>query len=125
MDQKKLIERELVFKINSCIFEVYRVLGHGFLEKVYERALLKELNSQGLKAEAQVPIKVYYKSDIVGEYYADLMVENKVIIELKAQELLSNAHEAQLLNYLKATDIKVGLLVNFTYPKATVKRFVF
>ena len=125
MDQKKIIEKELVYKINSCIFEVYRVLGHGFLERVYEKALLIEFNSQRLKAQAQVPIQVYYKGDIVGEYYADLVVEDKVIIELKAQEYLNKAHDAQLLNYLKATKIEVGLLVNFIYPKATVKRFVF
>ena len=78
-----------------------------------------------MKAQAQVPIQVYYKGEIVGDYYADLVVEDKVIIELKAQEHLNKAHEAQLLNYLKATKIEVGLLVNFAYPKATVKRFVF
>ena len=125
MDNEKIIEKELVYKINRCVFEVYRVLGHGFLEKVYERALLKELKAKGLKAQAQVPIQIHYKGEIVGDYYADLVVEDKVIIELKAQENLSKAYDAQLLNYLKATKIQVGLLVNFTYPKATVKRFVF
>jgi GxxExxY protein len=78
-----------------------------------------------LKAQAQVPIQVHYKGEIVGDYYADLVIEDKVIIELKAQEHLNKAHDAQLLNYLKATKIEVGLLVNFAYPKATVKRFVF
>ena len=82
-------------------------------------------SSKRLKAQAQVPIQVHYKGEIVGDYYADLVVEDKVIIELKAQEHLNKAHEAQLLNYLKATKIEVGLLVNFAYPKATVKRFVF
>ena len=125
MGNEKIIEKDLVFEINKCVFEVYRVLGHGFLEKIYERALLKELRSKGLKAQAQVPIQVHYKGEIVGDYYADLVVEDKVIIELKAQENLSKAYDAQLLNYLKATKIQVGLLVNFTYPKATVKRFVF
>ena len=125
MGKEKIIEKDLVYEINKCVFEVYRVLGHGFLEKVYERALLKELRSKGLKAQAQVPIEVRYKGEIVGDYYADLVVEDKVIIELKAQENLSKAYDAQLLNYLKATKIQVGLLVNFTYPKATVKRFVF
>ena len=125
MDNEKIIEKDLVFEINKCVFEVYRVLGHGFLEKVYERALLKELKTRGLKAQAQVPIEVGYKGEIVGEYYADIVVEDKVIIELKAQENLNKAYDAQLLNYLKATGIKVGLLANFTYPKATVKRFVF
>ena len=125
MGKEKIIEKDLVYEINKCVFEVYRVLGHGFLEKVYERALLKELRSKGLKAQAQVPIEVRYKGEIVGDYFADLVVEDKVIIELKAQENLSKAYDAQLLNYLKATKIQVGLLVNFTYPKATVKRFVF
>jgi len=125
MGDEKIIEKELVYKINSCVFEVYRELGHGFLERVYEKALLIEFNSQRLKAQAQVPIQVHYKGEIVGDYYADLVVEDKVIIELKAQEHLNKAHEAQLLNYLKATKIEVGLLVNFAYPKATVKRFVF
>ena len=124
MGDEKIIEKELVYKINSCVFEVYRELGHGFLERVYEKALLIEFNSQRLKAQAQVPIQVHYKGEIVGDYYADLVVEDKVIIELKAQEHLNKAHEAQLLNYLKATKIEVGLLVNFAYPKATVKRFV-
>ena len=125
MGDEKIIEKELVYKINSCVFEVYRELGHGFLERVYEKALLIEFNSQRLKAQAQVPIQVHFKGEIVGDYYADLVVEDKVIIELKAQEHLNKAHEAQLLNYLKATKIEVGLLVNFAYPKATVKRFVF
>ena len=125
MGNEKIIEKELVYKINSCVFEVYRELGHGFLERVYEKALLIEFNSQRLKAKAQVPIQVHYKGEIVGDYYADLVIEDKVIIELKAQEHLNKAHEAQLLNYLKATKIEVGLLVNFAYPKATVKRFVF
>ena len=125
MGDEKIIEKELVYKINSCVFEVYRELGHGFLERVYEKALLIEFNSQRLKAQAQVPIQVHYKGEIVGDYYADLVVEDKVIIELKAQEHLNKAHDAQLLNYLKATKIEVGLLVNFAYPKATVKRFVF
>ena len=125
MGKEKIIEKDLVYEINKCVFEVYRVLGHGFLEKVYERALLKELKAKGLKAQAQVPIQVHYKGEIVGDFYADLIVEDKVIIELKAQENLSKAYDVQLINYLKATKIQVGLLVNFTYPKATVKRFVF
>lgn len=78
----------------------------------------------GLNAKAQVPIGVNYKGEIVGEYFADIVVEDKVVLELKAVEYLERIHEAQLLNYLNATDYKVGLLVNFTYPKAIIKRFV-
>jgi GxxExxY protein len=114
---------ELTFRIRSAVFQVNRELGSGFLEKVYENALLIELKNSGLKAEAQVPIKVRYKGHEIGEYFADIVVEDRVIIELKALESLQKIHEAQLLNYLKATGYKIGLLVNFTYPKAQIKRF--
>ena len=115
---------ELTYKINGAIFEVNRVLGSGFLEKVYENALIEELKELGLKAENQVPINVKYKGKDVGEYYADIVVEKRVIIELKAIDSLQKIHEAQILNYLKATDFEIGLLVNFTHPKAEIKRFI-
>ena len=115
---------QLTYLINGAIFEVNRILGPGFLEKVYENALLMELKARGLRAEAQYPIKVRYKDQIVGEYFADLLVEEQVIIELKTVDRLEKIHEAQLLNYLKATGIKVGLLVNFKSTKADIKRFV-
>ena len=114
---------DITYKINGAIFEVNRELGSGFLEKVYENALLIELANAGLKMEKQIPIKVKYKGREVGEYFADIVVENQVILELKAVGSLQKIHEAQLLNYLKATGIKIGLLVNFTYPKAQIKRF--
>jgi len=100
------------------------VLGHGFLEKVYEKALMIELNSRGLSVGNQVPLKVIYKEKIVGEYFADLLVEGSVIVEIKAVRHLLKEHQAQLLNYLKATGIQVGLLVNFTRNKAEIKRMV-
>jgi len=115
---------ELTYQINGAIFEVNRELGVGFLEKVYENALLVELMERGLKTEKQVPIKVKYKDKQVGEYYADIVVENKVILEVKAVDSLQKIHEAQLLNYLKATGYKIGLLVNFTHPKAEIRRFI-
>ena len=115
---------ELTYLINGAIFEVNRILGPGFLEKVYENALLMELKARGIKAAAQYPIKVRYKDQIVGEYFADLLVEDQVIIELKTVDKIEKIHEAQLLNYLKATGIKVGLLVNFKSTKADIKRFV-
>ena len=115
---------EITYIINGAIFEVNRILGPGFLEKVYEKALLIELCDRGLKVENQVPIEVKYKGKNVGEYIADLLVENKVIVELKTVEKLTKLHEAQLLNYLKATGIKVGLLVNFQNEKAEIKRMV-
>ena len=121
---EEIVEKDLVYAINACVFEVYRQLGHGFLEKVYENALVMELQERGIAVEAQVSFAVKYKGAIVGEYCADLVVENRVIIEVKAVERFHAAHEAQILNYLKATGKKVGLLVNFSHPKATVKRFV-
>ena len=115
---------ELTYAINGAIFEVNRLLGPGFLEKVYENALLMELQQRGIRAAAQCPIKVKYKDQIVGEYFADLLVEDKVIIELKTVDKIEGIHEAQLLNYLKATGIKVGLVVNFKNSKAEIKRLV-
>ena len=115
---------DITYAINGAVFEVNHVLGPGFLEKVYEKALLIELKSRGLMAESQVPIKVFYKRNVVGEYFADIFVEKKVIIEIKTVKKLDNVHEAQLLNYLKATEIQVGILVNFKHPKAEIKRMV-
>ena len=115
---------DITYKINGAVFEVNGILGPGFIEKVYENALMVELKNRGLKVESQVPITVQYKDNIVGEYFADLLVEDKVIIELKTVENLDKAHEAQLLNYLKATELQVGLLVNFKHRKADVKRMV-
>ena len=115
---------ELTYQINGAIFEVNRVLGAGFLEKIYEKALLFELSERGLNAECQVPIKVNYKGTEVGDYFADIVVEDKIILEIKAIEKLLKVHEAQILNYLKATGYKIGLLVNFTHPKAEIKRFI-
>ena len=115
---------ELTYQINGAVFEVNRVLGPGFLEKVYENALIVELRNRGLKANNQVSISVPYKGEMVGEDFADIVVENEVILELKNVDLLQKIHEAQLLNYLKATGYKIGLLINFTHPKAEIKRFV-
>jgi GxxExxY protein len=115
---------DVTYAINGAVFEVNRVLGPGFLEKIYENALLLELKKQGLKAESQVPIKAFYKGTAVGEYIADILVQEKVIVELKTVEHLDKIHEAQLLNYLKAIGIRVGLLVNFRHRKAEIKRMV-
>lgn len=108
-------------KIIRAFYNVYNELGYGFLEKVYERAMMIELAKFGLKAENQKPIEVYYNKIRVGEYFADIVVENVVICELKAAESICPEHEAQLLNYLKDTNIEVGLLLNFG-PEAKFKR---
>ena len=115
---------ELTYSIKGAVFEVNRILGPGFLEKVYENALLMELKARGIKAAAQFPIKVSYKDQIVGEYFADLLVEDQVVIELKTVDKIEKIHEPQLLNYLKATGMKIGLLVNFKNTKADIKRLV-
>ena len=115
---------DITYAINGAVFEVNNILGPGFLEKVYENALLVELKERGLVARSQVPITVSYKGEVVGEYAADLLVEDEVIVELKTVENLDKTHEAQLLNYLKATGLHVGLLVNFKHRKADIKRMV-
>ena len=115
---------DITYAINGAVFEINSILGPGFLEKVYENALLIELKHCGLNAKNQVPITVSYKDEVVGEYVADLLVEDKVIVELKTVENLDRTHEAQLLNYLKATELNVGLLVNFKHKKADIKRMV-
>jgi GxxExxY protein len=114
----------LTYAINGAVFEVNRELGGGFLEKVYENAMLVELVERGLDAQNQVPITVRYKGRIVGEYFADIVVEDRVILEIKAIDSLQKIHEAQILNYLKSTPFEMGLLVNFRHPKAEIKRFV-
>ena len=108
-----ILHKELTGSILKLFYEVYNELGYGFLEKVYQNALYKELKNNGFEVESQKQIKVYYKNIEVGEYYADLIVNDKVILELKATETITEAHEFQLLNYLKSTDIEVGLLLNF------------
>jgi GxxExxY protein len=99
--------------IIKCFYKVYNKLGYGFLEKVYENAMFLELKNEGLFVEKQKQISVFYDEQKVGEYYADLIVNESVIIELKAAESLCEEHEFQLINYLKATEIEVGLLLNF------------
>jgi GxxExxY protein len=115
---------DVTYAINGAVFEVSRILGPGFLEKVYQNALLIELKKRGLKVQNEVPINVFYKEEVVGQYIADILVEERVIVELKTVEKLDKVHEAQLLNYLKATGIRVGLLVNFKSRKAEIKRMV-
>ena len=115
---------DLTEAIIKCFYKVYNELGYGFLEKVYHNALLIELQNEELKVESQKPIKVSYQGDVVGEYYADIIVEDVVILELKATETVTETHEFQLINYLKATDVEVGLLLNFG-KKPQVKRKVF
>ena len=116
--------KELTEKIIRIFYRVYNTLGYGFLEKIYENAMIIEFRREGIPAVSQDPIKVLYEDEIIGEYFADILVDRKVIVEIKATKNLIIDHEAQLLNYLKATDIEVGLLLNFG-PKPEIGRKVF
>ena len=124
INQIDILHKELTDKIIACFYKVYTNLGYGFLEKVYENAMLVELNKNDLKAISQYPVKVNYDGVSVGEYYADIIVEDKVIIELKASANLVPENILQLQNYLKATNIEVGLLLNFG-KKPEIRRKTF
>ena len=115
---------EVTERIIAAFYNVYNMLGYGFLEKVYQNAMTVEMTARGLSFVPQAPLKVYYSGVVVGEYFADFLVEGCVIVELKAAEGVATEHHAQLLNYLKATDIDVGLLLNFD-PKPEVRRKVY
>ena len=113
METDKLLHKDLTERIIKVYYNVYNTLGYGFLEKVYENALSIELKKKGLNCKRQKPITVFYENEIVGEYFADLIVNDEIIIELKACETLIKEHEIQVVNYLKATKIEVALLLNF------------
>ena len=115
---------ELTGEIIRCAFAVSNELGAGFLEKVYENAFAHELRKAGLAVEQQKEIQVIYDGVVVGDYFADLVVNGSVIVELKAVKMFDNVHYAQCLNYLKATGLQICLLLNFGVPKVEIKRFV-
>ena len=119
-----MLHADITDKIIKAFYKVNNTLGFGFLERVYENAMAIELQKMGCQVQKQKSIKVYYDHEEVGDYYADLLVDDRVIVELKAAESLCEDHEAQLLNYLKATSIEVGLLLNFG-KKAEFKRKIF
>ena len=119
-----MIDEELTGKIISAFYSVYNTLGHGFIESIYHNAMIIEMVKRGLSVEIEKPITVYYGANVVGTFEADLVVEHRVIVELKAKEKLVPAHEAQLTNYLRATDMEIGLLFNFG-KSAEIKRKLF
>jgi len=121
---EEYLHKDITSIIIKAFYKVYNTLGYGFLEKVYENALRIELLNSGLSVEQQKNIKVYYNSEQVGDYFADLLINDLVIVELKAAETICEEHENQLLNYLKATNIEVGLLLNFG-KQAEIKRKIF
>lgn len=114
---------ELTSEIIGCAMEVINELGSGFLESVYEKAMLIALQQKGLATRAQNPIMINFRGQCVGDFYADLFVENLVLVELKAVKAIAPEHQAQIINYLNATGIEVGLLINFGNPKLEFKRF--
>ncbi len=120
---KGMLYGELTRSIIGCAFEVINELGSGFLESVYERAMMIALSDAGLPAEAQKPIGIEYRGRQVGDFYADILVDDRVIVELKAVKALAPEHEAQVINYLNATGVRVGLLINFGSSKLEFKRF--
>ena len=111
-------------KIIGCAFTVSNTLGSGFLEKVYQNALVIELLNEGLEVEKEKAITIFYQVKVVGEYFADILVNRQIIIETKAVQSLNEIHQAQLLNYLKATKLPLGLLINFGTPKVQIKRML-
>jgi GxxExxY protein len=117
-------EQELTGRILEAAFAIHNLLGAGFLKKVYENALLIELRSMGISCAAQQPLVVRYKGSVVGDYQADLVVEDRVLLELKACSALDPNHEAQIMNYLRASGLQVGLLLNFGRPRLEYRRFV-
>ncbi|HIH45241.1 MAG TPA: GxxExxY protein [Candidatus Methanoperedenaceae archaeon] len=114
----------LTEKIIGCSYQVYNTMGYGFLESVYEKCMLIELRKAGLKSEYQKPITVHYDGEVVGQFIADIFIENTIILELKSVKTIAKAHEVQLVNYLVATGKDVGLLINFGEQKVEVKRKV-
>jgi GxxExxY protein len=121
---KELKHKELSERIIAAAYNVHNELGYGFLEKVYRNALAIELEEAGIKCIVEVPLKVSYHNKIVGDYFADIIVDDKIIVEVKAVSKLESVHEVQLVNYLKATGISVGLLINFG-QSVEIKRRVF
>ncbi len=126
LSDKETLERlnKITEKIIGCAFKVSNTLGVGFVEKVYENALAHELRVSGLQVEQQEPIKVRYEGLVVGEFAADILVERQVIIELKAVRALENVHNAQCLNFLKATGLRICMLINFGKSRIDIKRFI-
>ncbi len=120
-----LLYEDLTEKIRQAAFEIHHYFGNGFLEKVYENAFAYKLHQLGIDCQQQAPLKVYFENNVVvGEYFADLVVENKIIVELKTVENIEKIHYAQLKHYLKATRVRLGLLINFGKPKLEFRRVI-
>ena len=120
----EILYKDLSFKIVGLAMRVHSKLGYGFLEKVYENALMVLFRREGIEAKQQAPITVYFEEEVVGNYYADILVEDKVILEIKSVEKIIDAHIAQTLNYLKATGLRLAIILNFSREKLEYKRII-
>jgi len=123
-ENENIIYKDLSYKIIELALEVHNELGCGFLEKVYENALMMLLDREKIPARQQAPADVYFKGKVIGQYFADILVDNKLILELKTVDVIANIHTAQVLNYLRATGLKLGLILNFGKPRFEYKRLV-
>jgi GxxExxY protein len=123
-DDKEFLYKDLSYKIIGLAMEVHNKLGPGFLEKVYENALMLLFRREGIGARQQAPIKVYFDGEVVGEYFTDILVEDKIILEIKALDKIIDAHIAQTLNYLKATDLRIAIILNFGKRKLEYERLI-
>ena len=123
-ENENIIYKELSYKIIELALEVHNELGCGFLEKVYENALMILMERGKIPARQQAPADVYFQGKVVGQYFADILVDNKLILELKTVDTITNVHKAQVLNYLRATGIKLGLILNFSKPRFEYQRLV-
>ncbi|MGD0077280.1 MAG: GxxExxY protein [Sedimentisphaerales bacterium] len=124
MSTNNIVHKELSYKIVGCAMEVHSQLGSGFLEKVYENALMVLFRKEGIAARQQTPIKVNFEGELVGEYYADILVDEKIILELKTADKIVDIHRAQILHYLTATGIKLGMILNFGSKSFEYERLV-
>lgn len=123
-NEKEILYKDLAYKIIELAMEVHNKLGYGFLEKVYENAMVVLLRRDGVESKQQHPIRVLFEGEVVGDYFADLLVEDKIIVELKAVEKMADAHKAQTLNYLKATGLRLAILLNFGKERVEYERLV-
>ncbi len=123
-NEKIILYEDLSYKIIGLAMEIHRKLGHGFLEKVYENALMLVLRREGIEAKQQAPIKVYFDGEIVGEYFADILIEDKIILELKTLNEITDVHLAQALNYLKATGLRLAIIINFAKKRLEYERII-
>ena len=124
-NEKEIVHKDLSYKIIGLAMEIHSKLSYGFLEKVYENALMLLLRRGGIEAKQQAPIKVYFEGEVVGEYFADILVEDKIILEIKVLDKITDVQRAQTLNYLKATRLELAIILNFGKRKLEYERLIY